>query len=116
MPRRQPEQAIHRAVADHLRWRAKRGCFWYHVPNGGGRSKVEASILKGLGVRAGVPDLILVNGGRTYALELKAPGGRLSPAQREAHDALRAAGAEVGTAVGVDAALEQLSSWGLLRA
>jgi hypothetical protein len=44
-----------------------------------------------------------------------AAGGRLSPAQRECHEQMRAAGAEVATAVGIDAALAQLAEWRLLR-
>ena len=31
----------------------------YHVPNGGSRNKAEASKLRRMGVRAGVPDLVL---------------------------------------------------------
>jgi hypothetical protein len=45
-----------------------------HIPNGGRRTKIEASILKGMGVRAGVPDLFLAVPRGNYAglwLELK---------------------------------------------
>jgi hypothetical protein len=51
------------------------GLFAFHVPNGGWRTRTEGAILKGAGVVAGVPDIILINAGRTYALELKADGG-----------------------------------------
>ena len=66
-------------------------------------------------MRAGVPDLVAVKAGHTYALELKAPGGRLSPVQQEVHAALAAAGATVAVATGLDEALATLESWGLLR-
>jgi hypothetical protein len=89
--------------------------FAFHPANGGYRKPIEAAILSGLGVRAGVPDVIAVKDSRTYALELKSPGGRLTAAQKAAHAALRAAGAEVEVAVGLDAALHRLESWGLLR-
>jgi hypothetical protein len=49
-------------------------------------------------VRAGVPDVVAVKDGRTYALEIKPPGGRLTAAQSAAHGALRRAGAEVAVA------------------
>lgn len=49
------------------------------------------------------------NGGKTYSL------GRVSPAQMAAHDEMRAAGAEIAVATGIDAALAQLEGWGLLR-
>jgi hypothetical protein len=68
------EQAIQRAIFAHFTARGARDCYAFHCPNGGARSKVEAAILKGLGVRAGVPDIIAIRDGRAYALELKAPG------------------------------------------
>ena len=52
---------------------------------------------------------------RAYGLELKSPGGRLSPAQRDVLDTLRAAGATVSVAYGLDAALAHLEAWDLLR-
>ena len=36
--------------------------FAFHPANGGWRSRVEAAILKGMGVRAGVPDIIAIKG------------------------------------------------------
>jgi hypothetical protein len=91
------------------------GVYAFHVPNGGARSPIEGAILKGLGVRAGVPDVIAVRDGRTYGLEVKAPGGRLTAAQNAAHAALRAAGATVVTSYSLDDAVVQLEDWGLLR-
>jgi hypothetical protein len=115
MPRNRPEQEIQRAVFAHLAVRCTRDCFAFHVPNGGWRSRVEAAIMKDLGVRAGVPDIIAIKGGRCYALELKAPGGDLTSVQRNTHSALAAAGVEVAVAAGIDAALAVLESWKLLR-
>jgi hypothetical protein len=102
-------------VFEHLRLRATPGVFAFHPANGGWRSRIEAAILRGLGVRAGVPDVIAVRDGRTYALEIKSPGGRLTPAQNVAHAALRTAGASVVTSYGLDDAVAQLERWGLLR-
>jgi hypothetical protein len=113
--RKRPEDAIQRAVLQHLYARAPRDAYWFAVPNGGGRSPIEAAILKGLGVRAGVPDLIIVHQGKTFGLELKADGNRPTRIQQEAQDAMRAAGAEVAVAVGLDAALQQLEQWRLLK-
>jgi hypothetical protein len=81
--RARPEQIIQRAVFDHLRTRAARGVFAFHVPNGGYRKPIEAAILKGLGVKAGVPDVIALHQGRVYGLELKAAGGSATPKQLE---------------------------------
>jgi hypothetical protein len=109
------EDGIQAAVAQHLRWRARPDVYWFHVPNGGCRSKATGAIFKKLGVHAGVPDVIIIDRGRIFGLELKAPKGRLSPAQIEAHKAMRAAGAEVAIVVGINDALEQLKAWNLLR-
>ncbi len=69
----------------------------FAVPNGGKRDIRTASILKSMGVRSGVPDLVLIlDKGRTIWIELKAPkseefnftgknkaGGRLSETQKD---------------------------------
>jgi hypothetical protein len=112
---RRPEQNLQRALVYHLRARAQPNVFWFHPANGGARTAVEGAIFKACGVRPGTPDLILIKEGKSFALELKATGGRLSPAQHEAHDELRRAGAEVATAVGIDDAIGELEQWQLLR-
>jgi hypothetical protein len=113
--RKRPEDGIQRAVLEHLRLRGPRTAYYFHVANGGGRLPVEAAILRGLGVQAGVPDLIIIHDGKTYGLELKADGSKPTKFQIEAQDAMRTAGAEVAVAVGLDAALQQLERWQLLR-
>jgi hypothetical protein len=117
MPRRRarPEELIHRAVLDHIRWRGVPFLFTFHTPNGGQRSPIEAKILKGLGVVAGIPDLLILHRGQLFGLELKAESGRVSKTQAECHSRLRASGARIATAVGVDEALRQLEAWSLLR-
>ena len=116
MTRRRPtEVQIQRAVIEHLLLRGHPDAFAFHCPNGGYRRPIEAAILKEIGTVAGVPDLFVVHGGRVFALELKAPGGRVSDVQHAVHERLRRAGAEVAVAWGLDQALKQLSSWNLLR-
>jgi hypothetical protein len=117
MRRRQasPEASLQRAVFQHLHARGAPGCFAFHVPNGGFRKPVEAAILKGIGVVAGVPDVVAIYQGRTYALELKADGGRATQKQLETIAAMEAAGAYTCIAEGLDRALAVLEAWGLLR-
>jgi hypothetical protein len=115
MKPRRVEQAIQKAVFQHIRQRGVPGLFAFHPPNGGQRSKIEAAIFRSLGVVSGVPDIIAIYQGRCYALELKPVGGRLSPVQTTAHVLLRQAGATISIAVGIDAAIRQLEQWGLLR-
>lgn len=112
---RRPEQAIHKAVAQHLRTRAVPGLVWWHTPNGGARSKVEGAIFKAMGVRAGVSDFIFVHANRIFALELKAEGGRASEAQLKFLSDIDAAGAHTAMPSGLDPALATLEAWGLIK-
>jgi hypothetical protein len=113
--RRRPEAAIQRAVFQHLRARAAPNVFAFHPANGGYRKPIEAAIMKGMGVVAGVPDIIAIHDGRVYALELKPEGGRATPKQQEAIAGMEAAGAFTAIAEGLDRALACLEAWGLLR-
>jgi hypothetical protein len=115
MKRRRPEQAVHRAVFQHLQLRGTPNIFAFHPANGGARSPIEGAIFKSLGVVAGVPDIIVIHDGRCFGLELKAEGGRLTPIQTETHERMQRAGAIVGVAHGIDQALATLERWGLLR-
>jgi hypothetical protein len=67
----------------------------FAVPNGGKRHAREAARMKGLGVKAGVPDLCVVYRGRAAFLELKAKRGVMSPAQKAMQKRLIYAGADV---------------------
>ena len=109
------EQAVHRAVCQHLRQRGAAGLVWWHTPNGGRRSPIEAAIFAGLGVRPGVSDLVLLHDGRAFALELKSERGHPSAAQMQFISEFRAAGGEASIANGLDQALCTLETWGLLR-
>lgn len=113
--KRSAETVIHLAVVQHLQLRGVPGLVFFHVPNGGARSKAEGAIFKAMGVRAGVSDLILLHAGRFFALELKAVGGRSSVEQRAFISEADAAGAHTALVEGLDAALATLQSWGLLR-
>jgi len=112
---RQLEQNIQRAVFDHLRSRARPNVFAFHCPNGGKRSRVEAAILKGLGVVAGVPDVIILHNGRLFAIELKASGGRATAAQMECVSKINACGGFAAICTGLDSALRCLEIWGILK-
>jgi hypothetical protein len=114
-PRARPEQIIQRAVFDHLCTRAAPRVFAFHPANGGYRKPIEAAIMKGLGVKAGVPDVSAIHQGRVYGLELKAEGGSATQKQLEAIAAMEAAGASCCVAEGLDRALACLEAWGLLR-
>lgn len=69
---------------------SKVGDYLFAVPNGGQRSGLEAKRLKGLGVRAGIPDLFLDlarGGGHGLRIELKRPTSTFKT-KREAERAI----------------------------
>lgn len=110
------EQQMHQAIVAHLRQRGAPGLVWFHVPNGGKRRPVEAAIMKSLGVRAGVSDLILLHRGHFYALELKAgDNSRPTVEQMEFISDVNAAGGHGVICHDLDRALRCLEVWGLLR-
>jgi hypothetical protein len=115
MTRRRPEDSIQRAVFAHIRARGVKGLVAVHVPNGGFRKPVEAKILKGLGVTAGTPDLLLWHDGKAFAMELKAEAGRITETQLEMLNRLSQAGVLTCVCHGLDKALAVLEAWQLLR-
>jgi hypothetical protein len=113
MKRRHPEDDLQRAVAqllDLLGWR------YCHCPNGGARNRIEAARFKGLGVKPGVPDLLIFERWETEALtpgsgfgvaiELKSKRGRVTEAQHGWLNELQVRGWFVGVCRSVDEVLE----------
>ena len=94
-PRRHEEETLHRSTVQFLRWALPADATFYHVPNGGLRSRKVAQQLSGLGVMAGVPDLAIVHRGKALFIELKAKRGRMSPEQRDMIRKLTYCGAAV---------------------
>ena len=115
MKRNRIEDQIQRAVIQHLRERGAPGIVFWHTPNGGHRRKTEAAILKGLGVRAGVSDIIIIHKSRVFGLELKAPDGHPTESQMQFISDLNAAGGFGCIVEGLDSAIKVLETWGLLR-
>lgn len=77
-----PEEQLQRAVVQLLAIYEARGLLAFcHVPNGGWRSKAEAGAFVALGVRRGVPDLLVWALGGCFGIELKSATGRLSAEQ-----------------------------------
>lgn len=104
------------ALIQHLELRHRPGVWWCAVPNGGSRNVIEAAKLKGQGVVAGAPDLIVCIDGRMVGLEMKrSKGGRLSPAQIAQKERIEAAGGLWFVAHGLDEALAILSSLNVFK-
>jgi hypothetical protein len=113
--RARPEQAMHKAIVAHLKARGVSGLVFLHPANGGARSAIEGAILKSMGVVPGAPDLLLFHEARAYAIELKADSGRVSDNQADMLRRLDQAGVTTAVAIGLDAAIQQLEQWQLLR-
>ena len=94
-PRKRDEDRLHRSAVEFMRWALPDDAVFYHVPNGGLRSRKVAQRLSGLGVVAGVPDLAVVHKGHAIFIELKAGRGTLSAAQRTMVRKLIYCGADV---------------------
>lgn len=113
--RANPEAAIQRAVFQHIAARAVQGVFAFHPANGGYRKPIEAAVMKGQGVKPGVPDIIALHAGKFFALELKAPGGRPTELQLECIAQINEQGGFAAWTDSLDRALAMLECWGLLR-
>jgi hypothetical protein len=82
---------------------------------GGARDAKTGAILKRMGTLAGTSDFLLWHQGNSFALELKAPGGRPSEAQLDFMARFADAGGHTCIAEGLNQALAALESWQLLR-
>lgn len=111
------EESEQRTLAQ---WLDLHGITWFHVPNERGtRKRYEMGILWALGVKPGVPDVIILDRPprrpdvRGVAIELKRrKGGRLSTYQRWWLDRLRELGWIAERCDGADDAIRLLESLG----
>ena len=109
---RHPEQALQRAVAHYLNLALPDDAWFTAFPAGGG-GRVRGAILKGMGLKAGVPDILIVWRGRAYWLELKAPGGRLNMAQGVTFHRLWRCDSPAVVARNLDDVWQALTEWGI---
>lgn len=123
-PKRNPlKQSEDEAQKIVCQWLDLKGLLYCHPFNGGKRSRVEAARYTALGVKPGVPDLLIFhtppymtwipNGRicRGVALELKASeGGRVSPAQHVWHRELTEIGWLVACHHGSNSAIDWLEN------
>ena len=110
--RLQLEQRLQRQIAEYLSWALIQPVIWTSHPAGGG-GELRGKILKGMGLRAGWPDLEIIHDGKFYGIELKAPHGVLSEAQRSTLAAIEAAGGHIAVCHSFDAVRGALWAWGV---
>jgi VRR-NUC domain len=113
---RPKEIGLHIAVAAILRTQCEADWIWFHVPNGEVRDKRLAAKLKAMGVKPGIPDLVLLSSYNSVRfLELKRKGESLSEEQEEFRILCIRLGHPHAIARSVEDAVAILESWGCLR-
>lgn len=106
------EYQIHTAIVAYLR-RVLPNALIHHSPNEGNRGGtagvVDGGRRKRMGVLPGFPDLVLIVDKRHYYIEVKAPGGKLSPSQRRFRDHVEF----YQVARSIDDVRQILAGWGI---
>jgi hypothetical protein len=111
-----PEHQIQKGIIDFWRLAGRRDLRLIAIPNGELRAQSVALRLKAEGVVPGVPDLLVVrDDGRVGWLEVKAPGGSMSDAQKGFAHMLVTHGHAWALVRGIDEAQTMLGRWGALR-
>ncbi len=113
---RDAESPIHRSVTQYLRRSLPVGWLVTHAANKP-RSAQQGAREKAMGAMAGWPDLQILgpgpNGPSCWFMEIKAPGGKLSEAQRQVTDRLVDAGFPVRVVRSVEDARKAVADWRL---
>lgn len=113
--RNRPEQDLQIAVAQYLDLVLPLGAVWFHIPNAAKRGVVAGMMNKKMGVKKGVPDILIFCFKRCAMIELKADKGRLSIAQIDMARALEVAGVPVYQARSIDEVALVLETEGFVR-
>lgn len=110
------EGPIHRAILSWLR-AVMPDAIVHHAANeiglAGAAVQRQIAKAKSLGMVPGWPDLEVLTVHGPLFLEVKSPGGRLTDAQQDVHDRMRALGYRVAVVRGVDEARAALAAWGI---
>lgn len=109
MKKDQPERRLHKLVAGYLDLALPQSACWWPVPSASKRLPHQAANMKRAGeLKVGFPDIMLCHRGRLICIELKAPKGRLSPAQSAVHTRLVLSGAVVCVCRSLDDVIDLL--------
>lgn len=101
-------------MVEWLRWQPVKAA-WFHVPTGEFRRKATAGRLKAMGTKAGIADLLFIlPGGKLAAIEIKKPGGRQSPAQKDWQAEIESLGVPYSIVHDIEELADQLRKLGAL--
>lgn len=93
------EAGILRAV---IRLLEAKGCFVQRIECGAKLHQRGGQVGFSKSAMTGFPDVLCIHRGTVYGLEVKAPGGSMSEAQRAKLLAMQRAGAQVAVVVGIE--------------
>lgn len=110
------EGPIQRSIIAYLR-RVLPGAIIHHSANelnmrGADAARIIAKS-KAAGMLPGFPDILIFHRGQGYCIEVKAEGGKLSPAQRDVRDLLIGQGIPWAVCRSIDDTRERLAAWGV---
>lgn len=110
------EHKIQVQLLDYLVYAARPEIYYFAIPNQGNRHIRNATKMKAEGVRSGVADLcFMLPAGQVGWIEMKKPGGSMSPTQKTFRDRCALLGHRWALAKSVDEALEHLTKWDALK-
>jgi VRR-NUC domain len=121
------EFVIHVGLVEHLRRFRQDGVVFFHPSSGKERTKrvhpktgkvfcPGGTRLQRMGMRKGVPDLVILHSGRIMGLEVKSPGGTLSREQKEFRVEWERAGGIYAVVRSVEEGRALLEEWGVVTA
>lgn len=105
------ESDFQKAMARYL---DQLGVLWFHPPNGGKRNAREAGYLKAEGVKAGVPDMCIMEPRGDYHglfIELKTKANKPQPMQKRWAELLNERGYLAIWVNNIDDAVEQIHDY-----
>ncbi len=115
--RRNPEHELCRTVWAALQTLHRTGrlkAVFFHVANEGKRSKLANYRLAQIGLVPGIADYIFLWSTGSGMIEMKAPGGCLSPAQKVVKAWCEQQGVSWALCRSLDDVLETVTGWGVL--
>ena len=108
------ENQIQRSIAKYLDIALPSHVFWTAINPIPGKSIIAAANSKAMGMKAGVPDILLLSNGDSIWIEVKKEGGYLSKIQKAVHEDIQNAGGRVYTARSTDDIAEILLIEGII--
>lgn len=111
LPYQGSEDNFQKAVARYL---DIRGYAWFHCPNGGSRNISEAAKLKAMGVKPGIPDILILEAKKGYhgfAIELKVGKNKRTDHQMEMQEIFLSNNWKVITSYSLDEVIHEIDNY-----